>query len=167
MKIKFILLLFSFLLCPLQNYAQVQPSAETEKHFPSPMGYVSDFEHILTNDQILALNLVLKNYENETTNQIAIVTTTSIAPYTNFAKYSFDLASEWKVGQKDKDNGLVIVISTNLREMRIATGRGTEKILTDSICQEIINTVMIPEFKKGDYYIGIRNGIETIMEKWK
>ena len=77
------------------------------------------------------------------------------------------MGNYWGVGQKDIDNGLLIVFSKPLRKVAISTGYGTEKVLTDSICKQIIESVMIPNFKNGDYFKGIDNGVDTLIEAWK
>ncbi|GAA4239678.1 hypothetical protein GCM10022291_34970 [Postechiella marina] len=54
-----------------------------------------------------------------------------------------------------------------MRKIRISTGHGTEKILTDEICKKIIDQTIIPEFKNGDYYSGIEKGITELIAKWE
>lgn len=108
----------------------------------------------------------LVKYSDRTTRQIAVVTVDSISPYIDIQKYASDLGSYWGVGQKDLDNGLVIVLSKPIRKVAIATGYGTEKILTDSICKQIIDSVMIPKFKKGHYYEGVSKGVDSLIEAW-
>jgi len=69
--------------------------------------------------------------------------------------------------KKKKNNGLLIALSKNNRELCISTGIGTRKIITDSICQNIVDFTIIPEFKNKNYYQGINNALETIIYKWK
>lgn len=135
--------------------------------FPKPIGFVNDFEGILTVEENNHLETKISAYTKETTNEIAIVTIASIDPYTSLQEYTVDLANEWGVGQKGKDNGLIIMICNSLREIRIATGTGTEKILTDSICQTIIQETIVPEFKNGDYYKGLDKGLNELIKNWK
>lgn len=135
--------------------------------FPDPLGFTSDFESILTTAQVAELDSICKAFRDATTNEIAIVTVDSIHPYKNIRDFSVDLGNYWSVGDNEKNNGLLIVVSKNLREMRIATGYDTEKILTDPILKEIIDTEMIPHFKNGNYFEGIRAGLLGCIEKWK
>ena len=65
------------------------------------------------------------------------------------------------------NNGLVIVVSKNLKQTAISTGFGTEKILTDLICKKVIDSVMIPEFKKDEFSTGIKKGLAELISKWK
>ncbi|WP_435263484.1 TPM domain-containing protein [Tenacibaculum sp. nBUS_03] len=128
---------------------------------------VNDFEHIFDVEQLEKLTLMIREFEKNTTNQIAIVSIDSIGKYTDFDKFAVDLSNYNGIGLKEKDNGLSIVFSKNLRKIRISTGFGTEKILTDKICKNIIDQTIIPEFKNGDYYNGIKKGMVELIAKWK
>ncbi len=125
---------------------------------------VNDFSNIFSQIQRDSLTNKILQYEKQTTNEIAIVTLDSINGNIRF--YGFNLANKMGVGKKDKNNGLLILLVKNLRKVNISTGLGTEKILTDSICQEIINRKMIPEFKKGDFYKGIDAAVDDVILKW-
>lgn len=140
---------------------------DTIKSFPRPTSHVSDFEDILTVDQERYLDSLITSYADSTTNQIAVVTIKSISPYDDILVFATDLGTFWGVGQADKDNGLLIAISKNMRKAGIATGYGTEKVLKDELVKKIIDTEMIPFFKEGQYFEGIREGIVRVMEEWK
>jgi len=127
---------------------------------------INDYSNLFTKPQKNSLTKKLYNYENTTTRQIVVVTVDSISPYTNIQKYATDIGQYWGVGQKEKDNGLVIVLSNKLRKIGIATGYGTEKILTDSICSKIIQNAMIPHFKNNEFYKGANAGIDSILAIW-
>lgn len=135
--------------------------------FPKQIGFVNDFEQIFTDEQRQSLELKLKEYEKNTTREFVIITIDSITPYTSIQKFASDLSNEWGVGKKETNNGLSIVFSKNLRKIRISTGKGTEKILTDEVCKNIIDQTIIPELKNGNYYSGIEKGITEIIAKWK
>lgn len=125
---------------------------------------VSDYSNLFSEIQKDSLVLKIQQFESKTTNEIAIVTVDSID--NDIIKYSVDLANKMGVGKKDKNNGLLILLVKYDRKVRISTGYGTEKILTDSICQVIIDEKMIPQFKQGDFYKGIDNAIDEIIIKW-
>lgn len=135
--------------------------------FLKPIGFVNDFDKIFTFQQIEKLEIIISNYEKSTTKEIAIVTIDTITPYTNFKDYCTDLSKKWGVGKKDVDNGLTIVFCKRLRQIRISTGYGTQEILTDEVCQKIIENSMTPEFKKGNYYKGIEGGLMELISEWK
>ncbi|CAM1364686.1 TPM domain-containing protein [Tenacibaculum xiamenense] len=128
---------------------------------------VNDYDFIFNHEEELELTKTLHDYNIKTTNQIVIVTVGSIEPYKNLQKFASDLGRYWGVGTKEKDNGLIIVLCKPCRKISIATGFGTEKILTDEICAEIIDNTIIPEFKKDNYYSGVKKGLEEIIRKWK
>lgn len=128
---------------------------------------VNDFEHVFTIEQLEKLTLMIREFEKNTSNQIVIVSIKSIGTYTDFEKFSVDLSNYNGIGLKGINNGLTIVFSKKLRTIRISTGLGTEKNLTDDICKNIIDQTIIPEFKKGDYYSGIEKGMVELMAKWK
>ena len=134
--------------------------------FPVPIGSVSDYEKIFTESQISNLTQIVSEYEEKTTREIAVVTINSIEPYENIDDYTTDLGNAWGIGKAETNNGLLILFSTNLREIRISTGYGTEKILTDEICKRVIDQTIIPEFKRGEYYTGIKKGIGELIKKW-
>ncbi len=144
--------------------------AQVNHHYtdlPKCTGYVNDFEKLFDDNQRRDLTSIITNFEKETSSEIAVVTVGSIGQYTDFLIYSIDLASFWGIGKKDKNNGLLILVSKNLRKVRISTGRGTEKILNDEICKMVIDTKMIPEFKAGNYYQGVKNGLLNLIEYLK
>lgn len=155
------LLIINVFLLSLLGYGQ------TSKDFPELIGPVNDFENVFTAEQIDDLENIISSFEQKTTNEIAIVTINDIAEYSNFDDYTLDLANYWQIGKLYKNNGLVIAFSTNLREISIKTGTGTEKILTDTICKDVIDQEIVPEFKKGEYYRGIKKALLLLISKWK
>lgn len=136
--------------------------------FPKPVGHVSDFEKRFTRQQINYLDSLLEDFENNTAIQIAIVTIdTSMTKKAEFANYTLKLANEWGVGQKEKNEGILIGISNSYRTIRIQNSYGIEKILSDSETKVIIDSSFIPEFKKGNIYDGTLSGLKKIIEKLK
>lgn len=135
--------------------------------FPKSIGIINDFGQIFTESQRTELTKILYDYDIETTRQIVVVTIDSIKPYNNIQKYATDLGNNWGVGTAEKNNGLTIVVCNPCKQIGIATGLGTELILTDEICKNIIDQTIIPEFKNGEFYSGIKSGVTEIIEKWK
>lgn len=164
---------FSLIACKTTSKNEVEITRERTEiqhenvQFPEPEGYVNDFDEIFTTNQRMDLENRLREYEQQTSNQIAVVTVNSIEPYKEIKWYAADLANYWGIGKKDKDNGLLIVLNINERKIWISTGIGTEKILTDEIVKNTIDSTIIPEFKKDNYYDGIAKGVEEIIVKWK
>ena len=159
-----LLFVFLFLTCQGQKNEVVE---KTLPKFNLVQEVISDNSKLFTTDQkdILAKRLI--EYQAQTTNQVVVITDDSITPYTNIQKYATDLSNDLGVGQKDKNNGLVIVVSDKLRQVSIATGTGTEKILTDSICKQIIDSTIIPQLRNKDYYQGISMALDSLIYKWQ
>ena len=76
--------------------------------------------------------------------------------------YSIRLAEKWKIGQKGLDNGAILVVAMKERQLRIEVGYGLEPMLTDLKTGYIIRELIVPKFKKGDYYGGIYDGLNAV-----
>jgi uncharacterized protein len=139
--------------------------SQSDFKFPDKLGYVNDFEKVFSSEQILELNKIIEKHEKETTNQIVIVSIDSFAPFETLFDYSLKLANYWGVGQKDKNNGIAIVFGKQIRQIRIQVGYGLEKKLKDEEAKKIIDNIMIPDFKNGDYFMGIKNGLTEIIKE--
>lgn len=112
------------------------------------------------------MDSIIDKFEKETTNEIAIVTIdSSWTTKESFDSLTLAIARNWGVGKKDKNNGILIGISTGLRKIRIQNGYGIEAILTDAETKKIINDIIIPEFKKGNYFEGTKSGLLALMQK--
>ena len=135
--------------------------------FPKPIGVVSDYEQVFTQQQIDTLTSIIKKHQDETTNQISIVTINSFAPYKKLSDYSLDLFNSWGIGTKDKNNGVAIVFGKKLRQIRITVGVGLEEKLTDREGKMILDFKVIPYFQKDDYYNGIKSGLLEIIKQIK
>lgn len=128
---------------------------------------VYDLSNLFSIQEKDSLTKRILDYEKTTTNEIAIATFDSVPKNTTALKYATDIADKWRIGKKKTNNGLLILISKYDRKMSIATGLGTEKILTDSICEEIIDKTIIPHFIESEYYKGVGSGLDSIITKWK
>ena len=170
-----LLLILTLSLISCKGSAQEKETIETttvsdyskDVNFPEPIGYVNDFERIFTSDQKNQLEKIISDFEEQTTKEISIVTISSIEPYDDIGHYAADLAQHWGVGKSDSNNGLLIIFSQPLREIFISTGLGTEKILTDEICKRVIDDIIIPEFREGDFYSGIEKGLRVLISEWE
>ncbi|MDO5046866.1 TPM domain-containing protein, partial [Campylobacter sp.] len=109
------------------------------------------------------LTKILANHENNTTNQVVVITLNSLQGK-DISSYSLELGRHWAIGQKDKDNGVLLVVAPNEKEVRIEVGYGLEGVLTDAISNEIIQRVIIPKFKEGNFEQGILDGITKILD---
>jgi len=154
--------LFLIVIALIVSCKETKPLVATQQNTFTAI--VNDFSTIFTQTQRDSLKNKILEFEKKTTNEIAIITLDSIRG--NMAIFSTNLAEEIGIGKKDKNNGLLILFVKPLRKVRITTGLGTEKTLTDSVCQDIIDTKMIPEFQKGNFYQGIDTALDEIILKW-
>lgn len=131
-----------------------------------PARLVNDFAKIFTDEQYNDLEIVLEAYNDTTSTQIYVVTVPDLQGY-DAASYSARLGEKWGVGQKGKNNGLVILIKPKTKnsygQIFIAPGYGLEPILNDARCGRIIDQYMVPYFQKDDYYTGTKAAIWAII----
>ena len=128
-----------------------------------PMGRVTDYTDTLSANEIATLNKKLADFEEQTTNQIAVLIIPSLEG-DNLEDYSIRLADKWKIGQKGKDNGVIILIVKNDRKIRIEVGYGLESVLPDGLAGSIIRDEIAPLFKKNRFFAGINRGTDAIMK---
>lgn len=140
-----------------------------EKDFPKPANpprLVNDYANLMTPAQQDNLEAQLVEFSKKTSNQITVVTVTDLKGY-DVAQYATQLGNYWKVSKKGKENGVVILVSKNDRKMNISPGYGLEGALTDAMCGRIIRNEMAPEFKKGNYYVGLQRAANAIIAATK
>jgi uncharacterized protein len=138
-------------------------SVLSEADIPYLTGRVTDNAQILSRTTRQSLSKVLKDHEDRTSNQIAILTIPTINGE-SIEEYAVDVFEAWKLGQRENDNGILIVVVPNDRRMRIEVGYGLEATLPDAMAGRIIQSIMTPRFKNGDYDGGISDGVKAIIE---
>ena len=131
-----------------------------------PKGRVSDYTSTLSSSQIQTLNGTLAEFEQQTSNQIAVLLIPTLAG-DSLEDYSIRLAEKWQIGQKGRDNGVVLVIVMEDRKIRIEVGYGLEAVLPDSLAGDIIRQVIAPRFRQGKVFEGIEAGVAAIMAATK
>lgn len=130
---------------------------------PSEPRLVNDFAGILNGGADM-IEEKLRAYNDSTSTQIVVVTVSSLNGY-DIADFSYRLAESWGIGQKGKNNGLLILVAPNERKMRIEVGYGLEAFVPDAKSKWIIDNIMKPYFKQGDYTSGINAAVDEIMNK--
>lgn len=129
-----------------------------------PSGYetILDMEDILTDDEEgeIAEELFRASNDHDFVGQFISLTT--IAPYSDPAIFCKDIGNYYGLGHKQHDDGLIVLISESLRFVQIATGLGIDSLITDSECKIIIDSVMIPQFKRQQYGNGLLYGIQAL-----
>ncbi len=122
---------------------------------------VHDDAKVLKHETIDHLEKQLAHYEDSTSNQIAILIISSLEGEA-IEQYSIRVAEVWNLGQKDKDNGVLLLIAIDDHKMRIEVGHGLEGVLTDALSSRIIRNEMAPDFRRGDYDAGVIAAITAI-----
>jgi len=133
------------------------------KDIPAPTkSFVNDYAGVLSQDEKNSLEQKLLSYFDSTSTQIAIVIENSLDGDDLF-DYCQRLATEWGIGEKGKNNGVLIYVAINDRKARIHTGYGMEATITDALSTRIRTKHMNPYFKQGDYYGGLNEATDLIM----
>jgi uncharacterized protein len=138
------------------------PPCATGMDVPYLTGRVTDEAKLLSPTSHRAITGILKAHEEKTTNQIAVLTVESLEGE-SIEEYASAVFEEWKLGQKGKDNGILVVVAPRERRMRIEVGYGLEGTLPDARAGDIIRNYMTPRFKKGDFNGGITAGVKAIV----
>ena len=151
--------LLATLLLAIAAYAGIAQAAKIA--VPQPQGYVSDYAGILDAGTKAKLTSVIRELKEKTGAEIAVVTVRTTQPETAF-DYAMAIAEQWKPGDKGKDNGVVFLVATEDREIRILTGYGVEGPLPDGKVGEIRDRLVVPAFRAGDYARGISDATTTM-----
>ena len=129
---------------------------------PNPPRLVNDFANMMSAGEQQTLERKLVNFNDTTSTQIAVVTLKSLGVY-DISSYSFELAEKWGIGQQGQDNGILILVAEKERKMFIATGYGVEEFVPDVMAKRIVEQVLKPHFRNGDYFGGLNRAADILM----
>src|SRR6478609_6908608 len=160
MKFSFLKYILSFVLlvATLSVFAQDEDYAVR----PNPPRLVNDLAGVLSADEVARLEQKLDKYNDTTSTQITVLIIPTLKGHA-IEEYSIKIAEDWKIGQKGKDNGILILIAMKEHRFRIETGYGMEGTITDIRASEIERNRFIPNFKQGLFYQGIDEATSDIM----
>jgi uncharacterized protein len=127
-----------------------------------PVARVTDQTGTLSREQIMTLESRLASFEKEKGSQIAVLIIPTAKPET-IEQYALRIAETWKLGRKGVDDGALLLVAKNDRELRIEVGYGLEGALPDAIAKRIIAEIIVPRFREGDFYGGIQAGVERMI----
>ncbi|HTY00848.1 MAG TPA: TPM domain-containing protein [Bacteroidota bacterium] len=130
---------------------------------PYLSGRVNDTAELLSGSTVRELEALLKAHEDSTSNQVVVLTIPALQDGETIEEFSIRVAEAWKIGQKKKDNGVLLVIARDDHKVRIEVGSGLEGALPDITCGSIIRHEITPRFKAGDFDGGVRDGTEAIL----
>ncbi len=130
---------------------------------PNPPRLVNDFTETLTEAEVSQLENKLVAYNDSTSTQVTIVMIKSIGPY-DISDYAFQLGDLWGIGQKDKENGILILAAMDDRKVFIATGYGMEGAIPDILAKRIVDQLIVPNFRMEEYYSGLDKATDMIFK---
>lgn len=136
------------------------------KQKPATPQLVNDFTGTLTVEQKQALESKLVAFDDSTSTQIAVIIIPSLNG-NDVSDFNLKLGRAWGVGGKEFNNGIVLLIAKDDHKLNIATGYGVEGALPDVTAKQIIDDIIVPKFKGDDYYRGIDEGTDAIMQAVK
>jgi len=137
-------------------------SAFAQREVPILQQRVTDFTNTLNYNEWRTLESQLKQFEDSTSTQIAVLMLNSLDGGDIF-EYSMKVFDQNKIGSKSKNNGVLVVVAKEDRKIRITPGYGLEGVLTDALSTQIIERDMKPYFKANNFYAGLSSGISSII----
>jgi uncharacterized protein len=153
MKKYLFIISFLFILIPKGFCAEIS--------LPEYSRYVNDYAGILKEDTKFKLTALIVEIETKTQSQVAILTIDTTQPL-DIVSYAVELFKKWGIGQKGKNNGVLLLVAVKDRALRIEVGYGLEGAIPDALAKNIIEAQITPFFKKGDYDAGIIAGTAAI-----
>ncbi len=130
---------------------------------PPLRGYVNDYANMMSDQTRAKLEAELKAFEESDSTQLVILTIPSLQGEV-LEEFSMKVAEAWKIGQKGKDNGIIFLVASQERKIRIEVGRGLEGRLTDLTAGRVIDLAIKPRFKRNDYNGGFTAGVHAIVD---
>ena len=136
-------------------------ASQAQAAIPANDGWVTDLAGMLTPEQERSLETLMQSYKAGSNQDIALLTVPDLGGQA-LEQFALEVARGWGLGEKERNNGALLLVAKKERKIRIEVGRGLEGTLTDSISGRIIRDVIAPEFKAGRIYEGLRGGIEAM-----
>lgn len=140
------------------------PGAARAQTFPALSGRVVDGADILPPDAEARLTQKLAALETQSRRQVVVVTVPDLQGYA-ISDYGYRLGREWGIGDKERNDGALLIVAPNERKVRIEVGYGLEPVLTDGLSFLIVNDTILPRFKAGDMPGGIEAGVDAIVKQ--
>jgi uncharacterized protein len=137
--------------------------AAAQPRFPALTGRIVDEAGLLTGADKAALERDLEALEQKSTDQLVVYTARSLQGY-EIEDFGYRLGRAWAIGQKGKNNGVILIVAQKERKVRIEVGRGLEPQLTDAVSKLIIENAILPAFRRGDFPAGIKAGVHDIRD---
>lgn len=140
----------------------IYSSGFTQPELPQLTNWVTDKTETLSESEKREIARQLVSFEDTTSNQLVVLMIPTLDNYP-LETYSFEVAEKNKIGTKENENGILLLIVKEDRKLRIEVGYGLEGALTDALSSSIIRNVIIPFFRKNNYFEGIKAGVSAII----
>jgi uncharacterized protein len=137
-------------------------SAFGQPDIPNLKMWATDLTNTISQSELNDLNIRLKTYFDSTSNQIVVLIIPSLEGYP-IEMFAEETATKNKIGTDKNDNGILLLIAKDDRELRIEVGYGLEGVVPDAIASSIIRNIIRPHFRNDDYYLGINDGLNAII----
>ena len=154
----------ALLVSVLLTLAALVPGLASAQTFPALTGPVVDQANVIPDDVEARIGQKLVALKTQSQRQLQVVTVASLEDY-DIADYSNRLFRSWQLGDKERNDGVMLVIAPNQRRMRIEVGYGMEPIVTDGFSFLVINKIITPKFKAGDLPGGIEAGTDALIQQ--
>ena len=132
---------------------------------PRARGFVNDFANVIPSDDERRMEAIISAVRDQTGAEIAVVTVESISPYPTIEDYGIALADEWQVGSEANDDGVILIVTMQEREVRIEVGYGLEGAIPDGKAGAILDDYVLPSLRQGDYGTGLANGVAVLAQE--
>ncbi len=129
----------------------------------TPRGMVNDYADMLTSSEERRLEQKLRNYRDTTTTVIVVATIESLEGY-DIQPVATETFSKWRMWEGDRQNGVLLLISKGDQKFRIEVGYGLEGVITDAMSSRILNDVLTPNFRNGDFFLGIDRATDIMID---
>jgi len=131
---------------------------------PAPTDYVTDYAHVMSAGMVAKLNQELDAFERATSNQVVVAVFPKMETDSSLEDYTHRILESWKVGQKDKNNGVGLFVFVADHKVRIEVNYGLEGALPDATAKRIIENEITPHFRNNDYDGGIKVNIKVMAQ---
>lgn len=135
-----------------------------EARYDSPTGYVNDFANLLPAGTKDDLEGKLRELKDKTKAELAVVTVDTIGPE-SIEDYAEKLFQKWGIGEKESDNGILLLVAVKEKKTRIEVGYGLEGAVPDAAASSVIRSIMLPYFRQGNFDRGISLGVQAVIER--
>lgn len=133
-----------------------------EPAYPSSVGWVNDFANVISADDGRQMSNLIQELKDKTKAEIAVATVPTIGEEV-IETYAVRLFERWKIGEKGKDTGVLILLAIKERKVKVEVGYGLEGVIPDGLAGQIIDQTMLPYFKTGDFSSGLKNGTMEVV----